>query len=383
MPVPVVFLPQELSKPLQAGHPWIYRDRLPRKASFPSGTWVQVQCGKHRAYGLWDEDNPIAVRLFSWEQVPDAQWVALRIRESWDRRARLRTGNTTAYRWINGEGDGLPGIVVDLYNDYAVIEVYCRGLRSLLDWVSAGLQGCTHLKGILLRDDGTVVLAGRRPTKELIVQENGLRLRVDLFAGQKTGLYLDHRDNRQYLEGWCAGKRVLNCFAYTGAFTLYAVRGGASEVVSADIAPQAVGEIRRNLELDGFAADQHPCVVADCFELLPDYARQGRQFDLVILDPPSLGRTRRGRYTAIRAYERLNRAAMRCVTPGGLLATASCTSQVSPPDFIRTLGRAATLARRRLLIVHDAGQALDHPVPAHFGEGRYLKFVLGYVLGRN
>jgi len=217
------------------------------------------------------------------------------------------------------------------------------------------------------------------PSRDLIVEENGLRLYVDLFAGQKTGLYLDQRENRQYLEGWCQDLQILNCFAYTGAFSLYAVRGGASKVISADIAPQAVEETRRNLALNGFDPDAHPAIVADCFELLGDYASRGEQFDLVILDPPSLARSKKSQRSALRAYARLNQSAIECLRPGGLLATASCTSQVSPEAFRETLGDAAGRANKRLSVLHEAGHAMDHPVPAHFAEGRYLKFILGKV----
>ena len=178
------------------------------------------------------------------------------MRQAWEVREPLRksASKTTAYRWLYGESDGLPGVVVDLYGDYAVIEVYAESLDVLLDWIVDGLWACTSLKGIFLRTtgvhrggDGVRVLRGRQPPRDLIVEENGLRMHVDLRAGQKTGLYLDHRENRLFLETWCADKRVLNCFAYTGAFTLYAVRGGAAAVTSVDSAAQAAQETSRNL----------------------------------------------------------------------------------------------------------------------------------------
>lgn len=374
-----MYAPNELGSRLRRGHPWIYRDRLPRSLHLPSGTWVEVRCAKFAGYGLWDARSPIAVRVFSQTHVPDAGWFSAKIRTAWDIRAPLRHVGHTAYRWVYGEGDGLPGLVVDLYGDYAVIGTYADGLRKVLDWVVDGLRACTRLKGILLRKEAAQVLWGRPPSRDLIVVENGLRFHVDLFAGQKTGLYLDQRDNRRFLEGWCAGKRVLNCFSYTGAFTLYAVRGGATEVVSVDIAAPLAEETRRNLSLNGYDPDAHPTVVADCFELLDEQAAQGELYDLVVLDPPSLARSKRSRHAAIRAYTRLNKAAMRCVPPGGLLATASCTTQVSPQAFRDMLGDAAFGAGVRLLILHEAGHPMDHPVAAHFGEGRYLKFVLGRV----
>jgi 23S rRNA (cytosine1962-C5)-methyltransferase len=380
MAPPTIHLPRELSRRLSRGHPWVYRDRLSSEPTLASGTWVRVRCGKFEGYGLWDARSPIAVRVFSHTEVPDAAWMMARIQEAWQAREPLRQQGISAYRWLYGEGDGVPGVVVDLYGDYAVVEVYADALHELLDWVRAGLLACTKLKGILLHgDDRVTSLWGRRPNNDLIVEENGLRLYVDVVAGQKTGLYLDHRENRQYLEPWCAGKRVLNCFAYTGAFSLYAIRGGALEVTGVDIASPLAYECARNLELNGFDPDAHPFVVADCFELLQAYADQGEQFDLVIVDPPSLARARKSRYAAQRAYVYLNQAAMQCVAPGGLLATASCTSQVSPHAFREALGQAAASAGKRFLMLHEAGQAIDHPVPAHFPEGRYLKFVLGRV----
>lgn len=379
MALTTIHLPRELSKVLQQGHPWVYRERIPFDPQLASGTWVRVRCGGFEGYGLWDARSSIAVRIFSSRGVPDAAWMSERIRQAWDMREPLRQQGTSAYRWLYGEGDGVPGVVVDLYNDYAVIEVYADALRAVLDWVQAGLLACTKLKGILLRGERVTSLWGRLPNRRLIVEESGLRVYVDLVAGQKTGLYLDQRENRQYLEGWCASKRVLNCFAYTGAFSLYAIRGGAAQVTGVDIGSPLADESARNLELNGFDPYTHPFVVADCFELLEEYADRGQQYDLVILDPPSLARAKKSRFAAQRAYVHLNQAAMRCVAPGGLLATASCTSQVSPHAFREALGDAAARAGKRLLILHEAGQAIDHPVPAHFPEGRYLKFVLGKV----
>jgi 23S rRNA (cytosine1962-C5)-methyltransferase len=380
MALTTVDLPRELGKHLARGHPWIYRNRLPFPPDLPSGTWVRVRCGKEQAVGLWDARSPIAIRLFSHQAVPDSVWISERLRQAWAIREPLRQQGTSAYRWLYGEGDGVPGVVVDLYGDYAVIELYAESLEALLDWVVDGLLACTRLKGIVLRRGQVRVLWGRRPPRDLIVLENGLRLYVDLEAGHKTGLYVDQRENRHYVERWCKGQRVLNCFAYTGAFSLYAIRGGAVQVTGVDIAPPMAHETSRNLRLNGYEPDAHPFITADCFELLPRYAAQGRQYDLIILDPPSLARAKKSRYAAQRAYVRLNEAAMRCLPAGGILATASCTSQVSPQSFRVALGDAAARARKRFLILHEAGQAIDHPVPAHFPEGRYLKFVLGRVL---
>jgi 23S rRNA (cytosine1962-C5)-methyltransferase len=379
MALPIVYVSHELGRQLRRGHPWVYRDSLSRDANLPSGTWVQVQCGRLQAYGLWDAHSAIAVRIFAWKDLPDAAWFAHAARRAWDLRLPLRRVGTTAYRWIYGEGDRVPGIVADLYGDYVVIQTYAEGLESVLDGLVKGLGACTHLKGISLRGDALTPLWGRNPPRDLVVEEHGMRFHANLYAGHKTGLYLDQRDNRRYVERWCGGKQVLNCFSYTGGFSLYAARGGCRQAISVDITPQLAEELDRNLALNGLDPEQYPFIAADCFELLERYADEGRLFDLIILDPPSLARSRKNKYAALRAYERLNKAAMRCLPDGGLLATSSCTAQVSPEDFRDVLADAAAGARKRLFVLHEAGHAIDHPVPAHFPEGRYLKFVLGQV----
>lgn len=397
MKQPTIQVPLQLKKQLAAGHPWIYRDHLAPNLHFPqrpAGTWVRVECGGWTGYGLWDASSPIAIRIFSQVRTPDAAWVAAQVQQAWEARAPLRQTATTAYRVVFGEGDGLPGITVDLYGSFAVIATYADSVRALVPWVVAALREIVPLDGILERiprraeeesgderiDNGPAAkvrqLWGNPPPTDLVIEEHGLKFRANLFAGQKTGLFLDHRENRHYLEPWSYGRRVLNCFSYTGAFSVYAAWGGATEIVSCDVAPAAADDARVNFGLNGFNPNRYEFLVEDCFALLERYAREQRQFDLLILDPPSFASSRRQMHAAIRAYTRLNQLALRCVARDGLLASASCTSQVAPEQFRALLADAAREAERRLQIIHDAGQPIDHPVPAHFPEGRYLKFML-------
>jgi 23S rRNA (cytosine1962-C5)-methyltransferase len=375
-------LPAELKASLSRGHPWVYRSQVPGDPDLPTGTWVQIHCAGWTAYGLWDAGSPIGVRIFSRRGVPDAPWVAARVEEAWEARAPVRAGPTTGYRWVYGESDGLPGIVVDLYGEYAALHSYAAAVEGLVPWVADALHAHTPLQGIVWRPAAGEVqpLWGRLPPADLVVEEQGLLFHADLLAGQKTGLYFDQRDNRRTLAAWCKGRAVLDCFCYTGAFALYALRGGAASVIACDGAAGAIEAARRNLVANGYEPQEHAFLVADCFQLLEQYANEGRRFDVVVLDPPSMARSREGRRAAERAYLRLNRWAMQCVRPGGVLASASCTSQVSPESFRQILGEAAARAGRRLLILHETGQPADHPVPAHFPEARYLKFVLGRVL---
>lgn len=377
-----VELPASLKPRLSQGHPWVYRDQVRSRPELSSGTWVQVHCGSFAAFGLWDAVNPIAVRLFSQQTMPDPNWVADRVAEAWQARAPVRASATSAYRWIYGESDSLPGLVVDLYGEFAVIRTYVESVEGLVPWVADALHAHAPLQGIVWRraDGSLESLWGRLPPGDLTVEEHRLLFHADLAAGQKTGLYLDQRENRFTLALWCGDRTVLDCFCYTGGFSLYAARGGASSITACDAAAGAVEAAQRNFALNGLDVSQHLLLVGDCFELLQQFGADGRRFDVVVLDPPSFARDRQSRHAAERAYVRLNRLALRCVEQGGLLASASCTSQVSPRAFRRALAEAARQADRRLLIVHEAGQPVDHPVPPHFPEARYLKFVICRVL---
>jgi 23S rRNA (cytosine1962-C5)-methyltransferase len=365
----------KLEAAIAEGHPWVYHNHLPRH-DLETGEWVRVQAGKAFAYGLYDDRSTIAVRLFGREE-PSSSLIQQRVQAALEWRAALFDSSTNAHRLISGENDFLPGVTVDRYERYAVVQTYADCLDTILpDVIKALSKSSLGLKGILRRNEDKQLEAlwGQLPPPELTVLENGLKIIANLYDGQKTGLFLDHRDNRAFLERLSNGKTVLNLFAYTGAFSLYAARGGASKVSSVDIAPAAMKDAARNFALNGFDPEAHEFIAADCFALLEQYAREGRRFDLVILDPPSLARSKDNRFAAARAYKKLNALALRCVNDGGLLATASCTSQISPEQFKDILLEAASDAKKRVQIVQENGQAMDHPVT--FFEGRYLKFVL-------
>ncbi|GAC1538403.1 MAG: class I SAM-dependent rRNA methyltransferase [Herpetosiphon sp.] len=396
MKLPVVRADSALREVLQSGHPWIYRSQLAGEPERESGTWVEVRAGNEAAIGLWDEEGAIAVRLFGHRLLPDARWWQERVHEAWIGRAALRAGGTTAFRWLNGESEGTPGMTVDLYGGFAVVRTYATSLAALVEPLAAALRRETALEGIVWRphrgdaalevhdqdEDGQRVqlVWGTMPPADLVVQEGGATFRANLRSGQKTGLFLDQRDNRATVAALARGRSVLNCFAYTGAFGVYALRGGAQHVTQVDIAQPLAAEAQAHLQMNGFDPAQHPFVVADCFDLLARYREEGRTFDLVVLDPPSFAHSRKQVQGALRAYSRLNSLGIGCVAPGGLLATASCTAQVSATEFRGALADAARMAGRRLLVTHEAGQPIDHPVAAHFPEGRYLKFVVARVL---
>ena len=386
--LPSIQLPTSLKERLVQGHPWVYRNHVPHNLDFPPGTWVRVRCGNWTGYGLWDANGPIAVRIFSESDVPNARWFREQVQAAWELRSPLRAKSCTAYRWLFGEGDGLPGITVDLYGEFAVVQTYMEGASVLLDWLVEALRNTHPLQGIFLRtqhkttetSEGKIErLWGQPAPDDLVVQEHGLAFQVNLYAGQKTGLFLDHRENRRYVEDLSQGRTVLNCFCYTGAFSLYALRGKAQHVTSVDIGKGLAAAASKNIALNQLDPDRHTFVTQDCFEVLHKYAETERSFDVVILDPPSFAKSKQNRHAAQRAYVKLNALALRCVAPGGLLVSGSCTSQVSPEAFKEAIASAGAVAGRRVQIIHEAGQPIDHPVPAHFPEGRYLKFVVGRV----
>lgn len=398
MSISEIIIDPSLRSRLQLGHPWIYRNHVSGGERLRSGQWVRVRCGGWSAYGLWDARSAIAVRLFNRQAVPDTDWISERVWEAWELRAAIRNSAsaTSAYRWIYGEGDGLPGLVADRYGDYAVIHTYAESIQTIVPQVASAMRACDpDLRGVALhqraQDDdeegteaaqapGLHAIWGELPPHDLVIQEHGLYFRADLWQGQKTGLFLDQRENRRAIEALAGGLTVLNCFAYTGGFSLYALRGGAAEVTSVDSGRGLAEATTDNIALNQLNAGQHCFITEDCFSLLDGYVKAAQRFQMVILDPPSFARTKGNVHAATRAYTRLNALAMRCIEPGGLLVTASCTSQVGPESFRSMLGEAAAACQRRVQIIHEAGQPIDHPVPVAFPEGRYLKFLVARVL---
>ena len=385
--IPTVAAPKALMPSLAGGHAWVYRDQLPREFRARTGQWVRVQAGSFQGFGIWDEDSLIAIRVYSRSAVPDATWVRDRVERAWDLRTSLHSGSraeseTNAFRWIFGEGDGLPGIIVDYYAGFAVVSTVTVSVEPVLGWLFPALSDVADLKGVALRSErGLHVVSGDVPTRDLVVLESGVRLRADLQEGQKTGLFLDHRENREWLRPRCDGKRVLNLYSYTGAFSLAALAGGASYVMNVDASQPALDAARENVRLNGWDAAAHGFVKSDVVDFLREgLERKSELYDVVICDPPSFAKNRSQRHGAERAYVKVNELGMRATAPGGLYVAASCTSQVGPEAFRKCLGEAAGRARCRFQITHEAGHAIDHPVMAGHLESRYLKFVAGRIL---
>jgi 23S rRNA (cytosine1962-C5)-methyltransferase len=377
-----IALVKPLRERIAAGHPWVY-DRAvgPTKDAAPGEVVTLADADGPVATAFADPDSPIRARIL--DRDPDATiddaWARGRARAAAARRARdpLLVG-CTGIRLVHGEADGCPGLVVDAYAGCAVLVFDGTGARAFwrprLGAVLVGLaEGGGEVTTAWLRErrnrTGEAVLGD--PPTDVVIAEDDARFTVDLRAGQKTGFFLDQRDNRRSVRRLAAGATVLNLFAYTGGFSIHAALGGAARVTSVDSAAPAIDELGRNLALSGLDASAHELARADAFEFLTRNRAAGRDWDLVIADPPSFAPSERARTAALAAYRKLATAALAAVAPGGRLALASCSSHVSEADLLDLLAPLGDLRVR-----HTAGAASDHPVLPAFPEGRYLKFLV-------
>ena len=296
---------------------------------------------------------------------------------------------TTGYRLVHGESDGLPGVVADRYDRFAVVKLYSAGLTphrgAIVEAIRAeagdlqGVFGRDEIPRVdLVGDEGGApagrVLWGAEPPERIAIDEHGMQVLVDVRRGQKTGHFLDQRENRRMVRELAAGRReALNLFSYTGGFSVAAALGGASHVVSVDVDQDAIALARENFRANGLDPADHAFATTDAFELLAAYRREGRRFDLVVCDPPAFAKSQRAVDAAVAGYASLNRAALAVLAPGGLLVTASCSARVSPDQFFDAVKEAAYKARVDLQLVRETRQPPDHPISPQFREGRYLK----------
>jgi 23S rRNA (cytosine1962-C5)-methyltransferase len=373
------------------GHPWVYRGGIVRPPdALAAGSTVELvdEEGYPLGQGLWDPASPIAVRIFSGgdgERL-DAASLGRRIERAVARRDGLFEGDTTAYRLCNGEGDRVPGFVIDRYGDVAVIrldtEAWTPHLAQVADALSASL-GERGIRSLALRlsapgPDGKKLrlLTGGSLPDRLIVLEHGIRMEVDLAQGQKTGAFLDQRENRARVRALARGRRrALNLFSYAGGFSIAAALGGAQKVTSVDMAAAAHASAQRTFRENGVDPGEHAFVNADAFGFLEQAAKRGERFDLVISDPPSFAPSEKAKPRAESAYRRLHASIGAVLEEGAILCAASCSSHVSAEEFLSTLDDA-TLGREDLTVREVRGQPADHPSLPPFPEGRYLKFVV-------
>jgi 23S rRNA (cytosine1962-C5)-methyltransferase len=375
-------------RPERARHPWIFAGEV---TGVPDGVadgdvvTVVDHRGAFFARAYCNRRSKIVLRVLTWnDEAVDAAWWRRRIGEAVARRGTL--ARDSAVRFVNAEGDGLPGLIVATYGPWLAVQISTLGAERWRDAIVAALRDSYPTDGIYERSDlpereleglarRTGVMDGAAPPPDVEILEDGARMIVDIAGGQKTGLFLDQRLNRIAAAKYASGRTVLNCFAYSGGFSVHAALAGASEVTSVDISAQACRLARENMVRNGFA--DAPVVEANCFNYLRDSSDAGRTFGQIILDPPAFARGRSTIEGAARGYKEINLRAIKMLAPDGILVTCSCSRPLTPRDFLGLVWSAAIDAGRELQILEERGQPPDHPALLNAPETSYLKcFIL-------
>ena len=386
----------ETVRMLELGHPWVVADAYTRK--WPTGTSGQSvelcdSQGRFLATALLDPAERIVARVLDRKRMQlDRTWLTERLRSAIElRRNHADLSDSNAYRVVNAEGDGLPGLTVDRYADYLMLQLYCSAWRPHLKLITNILQELLSPLGIYeksrpqkTRELEAVsdsknygrLLAGKAAPARLEVLENGLTFTVSLEQGLNTGLFLDQRRNRRDLMGRVKGKRVLNLFAYTGAFSVAAAAAGASQVTSVDASPSYTEWAKNNFTANLLNPQQHDFIVGDCLAVLAKLAQSGRNFDIILMDPPSFSTTAKSRFTTRGGTSDLVAAALPLLTKNGLLMASSNHQKVDVAEYLKELRRGALHSGCDLRVISMLGQPEDFPYPVTFPEGRYLKYAV-------
>lgn len=386
-------------KPVGNRHPWLFSGAIKEVEGNPQPgdlTDVISAGGEWLALAYYNPHSQIRARILSWEEgtAVDEGWWRRRLAAALARRTVLSLEpETNAYRLVNAEADRLPGLVVDRYADYLVVQCLTLGIDRRKEMLVRLLTEMERPAGIVERSDVGVrkkeglqevagVRHGQRPPQEVVVRENGFSFGANLLEGHKTGLYLDQRENRALLgkRRFVEGKRVLNAFAYTGGFAIYAAAGGAAAITNLDSSADVLAQAEGNMALNGYERPEDEYVAGDAFEVLRHYRDSGRTFDVIILDPPKFAYSQRDVQAACRGYKDLNWLAFRLLRPGGHLATFSCSGLVDADLFQKVVFSAVVDAGRDAQILYRLGQSPDHPILLTFPESAYLKGLLLQII---
>lgn len=392
-PLGKVFLKKGKEFSIERFHPWIFSGAINRiDGTVSDGCWVEVFSHQNKCLGFGHyQEGSITVRMLSFGPTPPSIdfWssrvsAALELRKC----AALPSAITDCYRLIHGEGDGLSGLIIDYYEGVAVLQAHSYGMHEDRKEISAALENVfgTALRSVFYKSQST--LNGRTKIENRdeylfgmggvphIIAENGNKFYVDWEEGQKTGFFLDQRENRKLLGEYSTGKRVLNTFCYTGGFSIYAINGGAELVHSVDSSEKAIALTRQNIELNHFDNHRHPSYASDAFDFIKD---KKDEYDVIVLDPPAFAKHRDARHQAVKGYQRLNAEAMRAIRNGGLIFTFSCSQVVDRKLFYDTVVSSAIQSGRNIKVLHHLAQPADHPVSIYHSEGEYLKGLVLYV----
>lgn len=383
--LPIVHVVNGRQKKLLQGHPWVYGNEIERvEGEIEDGGLVTVVDfrGRYMGTGFYNSKSLITVRLLTHrqEEITD-ELIASRVKAACDyRRFVMNRPGTDSCRLIYGEADRLPGVIADRFGGVIVLQVLALGMERFTQTIADALLACEKPDCLLLQNDDAIrrkegmecftrVLYGTLP-EENIIHENGVKLAVDVLGGQKTGYFLDQKDNHLFVRQFCKNARVLDCFSYIGAFALNAAAAGAKEVTAVDISEAAVQLIEKNAALNG--ADI-TAVCANCFDFLRAQVKAGEKYDVVVLDPPAFTKAHANMASACRGYKEIALSAMRLLPAGGVLATHSCSYHMPEEVFVNTVLSAAQDLHRQVRVITLRRQDIDHPVLAGYPESHYLK----------
>ncbi len=377
-------------------HPWVFSGAIDKLTQKPqNGEIVKVfNCDREFiAFGVYNEHSRVAIRLLEWhpDRIVDESWWRDRIQRAIALRSHLLNDANNTVRLIFAEADFLPGLIVDKYADYLSVQIHSSGIERVKDIIIDELAKQVEPKGIYERsdlksrdheglDNKNGLLYGGLPPEFVDIIENGIHYQVNIIEGQKSGFYCDQRENRMLTASYAKGKRVLDCFCYSGGFTLNAFKAGAESVLSVDSSALAIDTLVKNVANNGFNADQHSAIQSDVNKFLRELGQQGEKFDLIVLDPPKYAPSRSSLEKASRAYKDLNRRGLMLLESGGLLATFSCSGAMDIDTFKQVVAWAALDAGKEIQYIRQFNQPEDHPVRASFPEGEYLKGLLVRVV---
>ncbi|MFK7033275.1 class I SAM-dependent rRNA methyltransferase [Flavobacterium oreochromis] len=387
MSFPKVILKQGKEKSILRRHPWVFSGAVYGVSQeISDGEMVEVVDAKNESLGIgyFSDRGSIVVRLltFGKEEFTDDFWNKKLI-SAWNLRTQLLDFEVTnAFRVIHGEGDGIPGLIIDFYNNNWVLQAHSSGIYYQIEKIAKAIQSTfpTYCETIYCKSSGTLPNIGTDyflygNTAETVAKENQIMFSVNWVEGQKTGFFLDQRDNRKLLAEFSKGKKVLNTFCYTGGFSIYAMKSGAELVTSVDISQKAVDLAAKNMELN-FSNTNHQAVADDVF----NFMKENHQiYDLIVLDPPAFAKSIKSKHTATQAYKRLNIAGLKALAPNGILFTFSCSQVIDDVLFYNTIAAAAIESGRTIRVLHKLGQGPDHPTNIYHPEGHYLKGLVLYV----
>jgi len=387
-----VILKKGKEKAVLHRHPWLFSGAIERVKGKPAnGDIVRLlnAQGDFMAYGFYNDQSRVALRLLEWDESVEINedWLRSKVAVAVAGRSNILNKANNTCRLIFSEADYLPGLIVDKYADYLAVQVLTSGIERLKPVIIDELQKLLNPEGIFDKSDassraheglGTTnqVLAGKHPPETVEVIENGIIYGINIAEGQKSGFYCDQRDNRHIVADHAKGKKVLDCFCYTGGFTLNALKNGALSVTSVDSSALAIETLKKNIERNKLDASKFTAVQSDVNRQLRTFREEGEKFDVVILDPPKYAPSRSALDKASRAYKDLNRLAMYLLEPGGLLATFSCSGAMDIDTFKQVLAWAALDAGKEVQFIYQFCQPEDHPVRTSFPEGEYLKGLL-------